>query len=56
VLLHVGIAASMRVSLLFHALMMLHLLLFLGPREDEAWRGSGGVGFAAGRGTSRSSG
>ncbi|WAS99148.1 HTTM domain-containing protein [Nannocystis punicea] len=36
VLLHVGIAASMRVSLLFLALMMLHLLLFFGRRGDEA--------------------
>ncbi|MCY1062455.1 HTTM domain-containing protein [Nannocystis sp. SCPEA4] len=33
VLLHLGIAGSMRVSLLFHALMLLHLLLFVGPRE-----------------------
>ncbi|MFY0531453.1 hypothetical protein [Nannocystis pusilla] len=35
VLLHAGIAASMRVSLLFHALMLLHLLLFFGRRGDE---------------------
>ena len=34
VLLHLAIAASMRVSLLFHALMLLHLLLFVGPREN----------------------
>ncbi|PCC75413.1 Vitamin K-dependent gamma-carboxylase [Nannocystis exedens] len=36
VLLHAGIAGSMRVSLLFHALMLLHLLLFFGRRGDEA--------------------
>lgn len=35
VLLHAGIAASMRVSLLFHVLMLLHLLLFFGRRGDE---------------------
>lgn len=35
VLLHVGIAGSMRVSLLFHALMLLHLLLFVGPRGRQ---------------------
>lgn len=31
VLLHAGIAATMRISLLFHALMLVHLLLFFGP-------------------------
>lgn len=40
VLLHLGIAASMRVSLLFHALMLLHLVLFVGPRaagDADGW-------------------
>jgi hypothetical protein len=32
VALHLGIAATMRVSLLFHALMLLHLVLFVGAR------------------------
>lgn len=36
VLLHLGIAATMRVSLLFHALMLLHLVLFVGPRSPGA--------------------
>ncbi|MDC0720227.1 HTTM domain-containing protein [Nannocystis bainbridge] len=40
VLLHAGIAGSMRVSLLFHALMLLHLLLFFGRRGDAGERGA----------------
>lgn len=39
VLLHGGIAATMRISLLFHALMILHLVLFVGP--PWAWRRGG---------------
>ena len=39
VLLHVGIAATMRISLLFHALMILHLVLFVGP--PWTWRRRG---------------
>lgn len=39
VVLHLGIAATMRISLLFHALMILHLVLFVGP--PWTWRRRG---------------